>query len=135
MGSTHASNGQRSGPRRGGPRRSSRRAAAVLLGHARQRLDFLRLVRRLSLPALRPPKVVGGENWALRCGQIYSTIVVGNERRRVIDLLPDRQGQTLSNWLRTRPTIEVVARDSLDRRCPQHLDDSAPGDAACGGLI
>ncbi|WP_261399192.1 hypothetical protein [Leisingera daeponensis] len=33
------------------------------------------------------------------------------ERRRVIDLLPDREPATVEAWLQARPGIEVVARD------------------------
>ena len=68
-------------------------------------------MRRLPLPIAHSPQVVGVDDWALRRGQIYGTIVVDLERRRVVDLLPDRQAETLSNWLRAQPAIEVVARD------------------------
>ena len=33
------------------------------------------------------------------------------QRRRVVDLLADRQAETLAAWLRSQPTIDVVARD------------------------
>jgi transposase len=60
---------------------------------------------------VQPPRVVGVDDWALRRGQTYGTIVVDLERRRVVDLLPDRQAETLGRWLRAQPTIDVVARD------------------------
>lgn len=33
------------------------------------------------------------------------------ERRKVIDLLPDREAATLTDWLFARPSVETVARD------------------------
>src|SRR3954462_15148607 len=71
----------------------------------------LRLIR--SLPLLEParPRVVGVDDWALRKGRTYGTIVVDLERRRVLDLLPDRTAETLADWLRHQPVVAVVARD------------------------
>ena len=46
-----------------------------------------------------------------RKGRTYGTIVVDLERRRVLDLLPNRTAETLAGWLRQRPGIKVVARD------------------------
>ena len=37
--------------------------------------------------------------------------MVDLERRRVVDLLPDRTAETLADWLRGQPQIAVVARD------------------------
>ena len=71
----------------------------------------LRLVRGLPLPAPEPPRVVAVDDWALRKGRSYGTIVVDLERRRAIDLLPDRTSMTVADWLQQRPGIEVVARD------------------------
>ena len=41
----------------------------------------------------------------------YGTILVDLEKRRPIELLPDRKEKTLTAWLLTHPEIEVVSRD------------------------
>ena len=71
----------------------------------------LRLLNRLPLPLPTGPRVIGVDDWAKRKGHSYGTIVVDLERRRVVDLLPDRTATTLAGWLQQRPGIEVVARD------------------------
>jgi transposase len=71
----------------------------------------LRLIRNLPLPEPEPPRAVGVDDWALRKGRTYGSIVVDLERRRVLDLLPDRTAETLADWLRGQPQITVVARD------------------------
>jgi len=86
-----------------------------------------RLARRLDMPTspdtlLRrvqaapdepapPPRFVGIDDWAIRKGQRYGTIVIDLERGRVLDLLPGRDGVTLKAWLREHPGVEVVTRD------------------------
>jgi len=47
----------------------------------------------------------------LRKGRTYATLLVDLERRRPIDLLPDRSAPTLAAWLRHQPQIQLVARD------------------------
>ena len=72
---------------------------------------LLRLVHRLPLPAQEVPRVVGVDDWAIRKRCTYGTVVVDLERRRVLDLLPNRTAETLAEWLRQHPAIEAVARD------------------------
>jgi transposase len=71
----------------------------------------LRLVRTMPLPEAEPPRVVVVDDWAMRKGHTYGTIVVDLERRRVVDLLPNRAAETLADWLRRHSGIEIVARD------------------------
>jgi transposase len=62
-------------------------------------------------PPAPPLKVLGVDDWAWKRGHHYGTILVDLERNQVVDLLPDRQAEPLTDWLRQHPGIEVVARD------------------------
>lgn len=73
---------------------------------------LLRMVRRRSHDEPPPPpRVVGIDDWAWKRGQRYGTVVCDLERRRIIDLLPDRAASTVETWLVARPGIEIIARD------------------------
>jgi transposase len=71
----------------------------------------LRLVRHQPLPARQPPRIVGVDDWAMRKGRTYGSILVDLERRKPIELLPDRTASTFSAWLRRHPDVEIIARD------------------------
>jgi transposase len=57
------------------------------------------------------PQEVGIGDWAYRRGQVYGTIVVDLQRRRPIELLPDREASTVAAWLAQHAHIRVVTRD------------------------
>jgi len=73
---------------------------------------LLRLVRRgASASTTTPPRVIGIDDWAWRRGHRYGSIICDLERRRIVDLLPDRAAGTVEDWLTAHPGIEVIARD------------------------
>lgn len=96
--------------------------ATALSGEAASRLSeplglssspdaLLGVLRRLPLPATESPLQIGLDDWALRKGRVYGTIIVDLAQRQPIDLLPDRTVETVAEWLRAHPSVEVVARD------------------------
>ena len=73
---------------------------------------LLRGLRSRAQPApSRAPRVVGIDDWAWRKGQRYGTILCDLERRKVIDLLPDRSAESAAAWLRAHPGIEILSCD------------------------
>ena len=88
---------------------------------------FLDRIRRVASTADRATRgrvrVLGVDDFAFRKGTEYGTILVDLERRRVVDLLPDRSAAGLTEWLREHPGVEVVSRD----RFPAYADGISAG--------
>ena len=72
---------------------------------------ILRLVLKCPIPIIELPKIIGIDDWAFKKRLKYGTIIVDLEKKEVIDLLPDREGKTLTDWLKQYPSIETVSRD------------------------
>jgi transposase len=72
---------------------------------------LLRLIRDAELEPHPPPRVAGIDDWSWRRGKRYGTIICDLERRRVIDILPERSTEAVAAWLQQHPGVEVIARD------------------------
>ena len=73
---------------------------------------LLRQLRQRKRSAFRQaPRVLGIDDWAWKKGHRYGTILCDLEAGKVVDLLPDRESDTVATWLRRHPGTEIVSRD------------------------
>jgi len=54
---------------------------------------------------------LGIDDWAFRKGISYGTILINMDDGKVVDLLPERNGTSLKEWLKHHSNVEIVCRD------------------------
>jgi DNA-directed RNA polymerase subunit N (RpoN/RPB10) len=77
--------------------------------------SLLRLVRRFpDRDVEAAPRVLGIDDFALKKGHVYGTIILNMETGERVDVLPDRTADSLTAWLRAHPGAKIVCRDRAD---------------------
>jgi transposase len=72
------------------------------------------ILRRVKATPTEPEtsyRFIGIDDFALRKGHTYGTVLVDLQRGRVIDLFAGRDGVPVATWLKSHPGIEVITRD------------------------
>jgi transposase len=64
-----------------------------------------------ELPATIAVRNLGVDDWAWLKGREFGTILVDLDLHRVVDLLPDRSAESLSEWLLQHPEVVTISRD------------------------
>jgi transposase len=90
-------------------RAGARLAATLGMPTGRDRL--LRLVRALPDPPVGDIAVLGVDDFAIKRGHHYGTVLIDCENHRVVDVLVGRDAEPLTAWLQGRPGPAVICRD------------------------
>ncbi|MFJ1610418.1 ISL3 family transposase [Streptomyces sp. NPDC088253] len=84
---------------------------AVALGAPAAKDTLLRLLRAFPEDPVGQVRVLGVDDFALRKGDSYATVLVDLERRRPVDVLLGRDADPLATWLLDHPEVEIICRD------------------------
>jgi transposase len=81
------------------------------LGILLSRHTALRILLKIPLPGVTVPRVLGIDDFALRRGLVYATVLIDAGTGRRVDVVPGRTADVTEKWLLGHPGVEVVCRD------------------------
>jgi transposase len=99
-------------------RRLAGRAGAGLLavlGVPVSRHTALRILLRLPLPQVSVPRVLGVDDFALRRGHVYATILINARTGERVDVLAGRTADVVETWLREHLCAPKTSSTSCDQ--------------------
>ncbi|HEY5003637.1 MAG TPA: ISL3 family transposase [Ktedonobacteraceae bacterium] len=84
---------------------------ATQMGIHVSRMTVLFSLHLLPLPPVGQVKRIGIDDFAWKRGLRYGTVLIDLDSHHIIDILPDRETESVKKWLQSHPEIEVVSRD------------------------
>ena len=90
------------------------RLGARLASHLGVATSWMTMIRRvLALPTQPVEQVscLGIDDFSFLRGRTFGTVLVDLDTHRAIDLLPDRQAETVTTWMQAHPEITHISRD------------------------
>src|SRR5258708_5281947 len=65
----------------------------------------------VPLPEVGQVHIIGVDDWSWRRGKRFGSILVNLETHKIVDLLADREAESVRRWLAAHPEVDVVSRD------------------------
>lgn len=81
------------------------------MGITLSRMTYLRSLLRSPIPPGERVTRVGIDDFAWKRGASYGTVIVNLDTHTIVDLLPDREAESVKRWLEAHQGIEIVSRD------------------------
>jgi transposase len=72
---------------------------------------LLRLIHATEDVHHSTPRVLGVDDFSFLRARKFGTILIDLEKRIPVELLPDREAETLKKWLMAHPGVEIISRD------------------------